>query len=135
MTTTANPTLTRWFPQLQTVAAITGLHASRSPDTPAVECDGRVTTYAQLHRDSNRTANALLRAGLGRGSRVAYLGKESELYYELLFACAKAGAPGSGGPFWRLSPRHLLSISSAAPGFAGPPPACCSSPFRGSGRS
>ncbi|MFD3869498.1 long-chain-fatty-acid--CoA ligase [Streptomyces sp. NPDC058623] len=79
-------------PGLQHVADTVAFHAVRSPDRPAIECEGRVVTYAALHRESNRAAHALLRAGIGPGSRVGYLGKESEYYYEALFACAKNGA-------------------------------------------
>ncbi|MFE0678104.1 long-chain-fatty-acid--CoA ligase [Streptomyces sp. NPDC058867] len=67
------------------------LHAQRQPDTPAVLCEGRELTYRALHEESNRVAHALRAAGLEPGDRVAYLGKESEHYYEILFACAKTG--------------------------------------------
>ncbi|MEU9132276.1 hypothetical protein AB0D08_29905, partial [Kitasatospora sp. NPDC048540] len=30
--------------------------------------------------------------GLGRGARIAYLGRESEHYYDLAVGCAKGGA-------------------------------------------
>jgi acyl-CoA synthetase (AMP-forming)/AMP-acid ligase II len=56
----------------------------------AISCAGRSLTYAELHRNSNRIANAITAAGLRPGSRVAYLGKESEHYYEILFAAAKS---------------------------------------------
>ncbi|MFH9399271.1 long-chain-fatty-acid--CoA ligase [Streptomyces sp. NPDC017638] len=66
-------------------------HAGRQPEAAAVICEGRTLTYGVLHHGSNRMAHALLAAGLGEGDRVAYLGKESEHYYEALFACAKTG--------------------------------------------
>jgi fatty-acyl-CoA synthase/long-chain acyl-CoA synthetase len=94
------------YPELQNVAQITGFHAGRAPESAAIECEGRVVTYAQLHRQSNRAAHALLAAGLQRGSRVAYLGKESEYYYEILIACAKSGTvlvPIN----WRLAPGEI----------------------------
>ncbi|WP_327693507.1 fatty acid--CoA ligase [Streptomyces sp. NBC_00459] len=78
-------------PELRTLARTTGFHARHRPTTPAVLCEGRTLTYEQLHRESNRIAHALQDAGLGAGDRVAYLGKESEHYYEILFACAKSG--------------------------------------------
>ncbi|WP_020126685.1 long-chain-fatty-acid--CoA ligase [Streptomyces sp. 303MFCol5.2] len=78
-------------PELRTLARTTGLHARHRPDTPAILCEGRTLTYGQLHRESNRIAHALRAAGLTPGDRVAYLGKESEHYYEILFACAKSG--------------------------------------------
>ncbi|MFD3373824.1 MULTISPECIES: long-chain-fatty-acid--CoA ligase [unclassified Streptomyces] len=76
---------------MKTLAQTTGHHAERQPDLPAVLCEGRTLTYDQLHRESNRVAHALQAAGLVPGDRVAYLGKESEHYYEILFGCAKSG--------------------------------------------
>ncbi|MEV7341170.1 long-chain-fatty-acid--CoA ligase [Streptomyces sp. NPDC093544] len=78
-------------PQLQTLVQTTSFHAQHQPATPAVLCEGRTLTYEQLHRESNRIAHALQAAGLKPGDRVAYLGKESEHYYEILFGCAKSG--------------------------------------------
>lgn len=80
-----------YFPELQTVTDTVTFHARRTPEATAVECEGRTVSYRALDRESSRAAHALLTAGLSTGSRVAYLGKESELYYELLFACAKSG--------------------------------------------
>jgi len=71
-------------------AAVSG-HARTRPDQPAIICEGRVTSYGELHRHSNRAAHALLAAGLRPGDRVAYLGRESEYYYLALLAGAKAG--------------------------------------------
>jgi acyl-CoA synthetase (AMP-forming)/AMP-acid ligase II len=80
-----------YYPNLRTVASVAGFHASRAPGTTAIICSGRPVTYAQLHRESNRVAHAISAAGLPPGSRVAYLGKESEHYYEILFGAAKSG--------------------------------------------
>ena len=78
-------------PQLQTLVQTTSFHAQHQPTTPAILCEGRTLTYEQLHRESNRIAGALQAAGLAPGDRVAYLGKESEHYYAILFGCAKSG--------------------------------------------
>lgn len=78
------------FPELQTVHATIETHARRQPDHTALIIGERQLSYRALHAASNRTAQALRAAGHGRGTRVAYLGKESERYYDLLFACAKA---------------------------------------------
>jgi long-chain acyl-CoA synthetase len=79
-----------YYPNLRTVASVVGFHAGRTPDTTAVICSGRSLTYAQMHRESNRVAHGISAAGLQPGSRVAYLGKESEHYYEILFGAAKS---------------------------------------------
>ncbi|MGF7234687.1 MAG: long-chain-fatty-acid--CoA ligase [Frankia sp.] len=78
------------YPRLRTLQDTVAFHAEHRPDHPAILCDDRRITYAELHRESNRWARAILASGVGPGSRVAYLGKESEHYYRLLFACAKS---------------------------------------------
>ncbi|WP_460106348.1 fatty acid--CoA ligase [Streptomyces sp. YKOK-J1] len=91
-------------------------HAGSRPDHPAIVCEDRVTTYEKFHRDSNRAAHALRTCGVRRGDRIAYLGRESENYYLVMIACAKAGAvlvPVN----WRLTPSevdHILRDSGAA---------------------
>ncbi|GHF30026.1 acyl-CoA synthetase [Streptomyces mashuensis] len=90
-------------------------HAAERPGHPAVVCEGRTTTYAELDDRSTRAAHALRAAGIGRGARVAYFGRESEHYYLAVLACAKTGAvlvPVN----WRLTPgevTHILRDSGA----------------------
>ncbi|MFJ9360841.1 fatty acid--CoA ligase [Streptomyces mirabilis] len=85
------PTDRLHHPELETLVQTASFHAHHQPTTPAVLFEGRTMTYEQLHRESNRIAHALQAAGLTPGDRVAYLGKESEHYYEILFGCAKSG--------------------------------------------
>lgn len=100
---------------MNTLHARSALHARVRPDHPAVRCEGRQFTYRQLHLESNRTAHALVAAGLRAGSRVAYLGRESEHYYGIVLACAKTGmvmVPIN----WRLTAAeidHILRDSGA----------------------
>ncbi|MFE8941659.1 long-chain-fatty-acid--CoA ligase [Streptomyces sp. NPDC007872] len=102
-------------PSTDTIGARSSLHADRRPDHPAIICGGRHVTYAALHRASNRTAHALAAAGLARGDRVAYLGREDEHYYDLVLGCAKTGVvlvPIN----WRLTADevdHILRDSGA----------------------
>jgi long-chain acyl-CoA synthetase len=109
-----------YVPHLRTVHDAVAWHAAERPDHAAVICADRTVTYGELHRSSTRTANAMHRSGVEAGDRVAYLGKESEQYYDILFACAKAGAvlvPIN----WRLKPaeiHHILHDSGAALLFA-----------------
>jgi len=99
----------------QTLTASSAEHARRRPDHPAIVCEGREVTYAELHRRSNQTAHALIAEGLGTGARVAYLGRESEHFYEIALGCAKSGTvlvPIN----WRLTAReveHVLRDSKA----------------------
>jgi acyl-CoA synthetase (AMP-forming)/AMP-acid ligase II len=99
----------------RTVAACSARHAAQRPDHIAVSCEDREVSYAELHRRSNRTGHALRAAGLRAGARVAYLGRDSEHYYDLAIGCAKAGTvlvPIN----WRLTGReidHILRDSGA----------------------
>ncbi|MFC8848022.1 MULTISPECIES: long-chain-fatty-acid--CoA ligase [unclassified Micromonospora] len=99
----------------RTVGGVVARHATAIPQHPAIVCAGRVLTYADLHRGSNQAARAMTAAGLRTGSRVAYLGVESEWYYELFVGCARAGTvlvPIN----WRLTPpeiAHILRDSGA----------------------
>ncbi|MDH6135466.1 acyl-CoA synthetase (AMP-forming)/AMP-acid ligase II [Kitasatospora sp. MAA4] len=98
-----------------TITARLRRHAAERPEHPAIICEGRQVTYAQLHRASNRTAQALRAAGLTPGTRVAYLGRESEHYYDIVLGALKAGVvlvPIN----WRLTAReidHVLRDSGA----------------------
>ncbi|MFD5543438.1 long-chain-fatty-acid--CoA ligase [Streptomyces sp. NPDC127079] len=103
-------------PQLTTLVETARFHAGHRPDVTAVVCEDRALTYARLHQESNRIAHALRAAGAAPGARVAYLGKESEDYYAILFACAKSGTvlvPIN----WRLTApevSHILRDSGSA---------------------
>jgi acyl-CoA synthetase (AMP-forming)/AMP-acid ligase II len=109
-----------YLPHLHTIHDIIAWHAMERPDHPAVICADRTVTYGELDQSSNRTGNAMHRSGVEAGDRVAYLGKESEQYYDILFACAKTGAvlvPIN----WRLKPaeiHHILLDSGATLLFA-----------------
>ncbi|MFL6118529.1 long-chain-fatty-acid--CoA ligase [Actinophytocola sp.] len=103
-----------------TIHAIIANHAQARPNHPAIICQGRTLTYAELHDQSTTTANAMHRSGVEAGDRVGYLGKESEQYYDILFAAAKTGAVLT--PInWRLKPaeiHHILHDSGATLLFA-----------------
>src|SRR5919201_4925199 len=91
------------------VADVIRRAAERRPGVVALRHGERELTYAQLDERSSRLAQALLAAGIGRGSRVAYLGRTAPEVIELLFAVSKIGAvivPLN----WRLSPRELGGV-------------------------
>ncbi|MBO2447232.1 AMP-binding protein [Actinomadura barringtoniae] len=75
-----------------TIHAVLADHAGGPPTQAALICDGWPVGYGELHRESNRAARSLRAAGAGPGTRVAYLGRETEHFYEVLFGCAKTGA-------------------------------------------
>ena len=67
-------------------------------------------------------AQGLLAEGCAHGARIAFLDKNSDLFYELIFGCAKAGAV-SVGINWRLAPpevAYVVNDSAAEVLFVGP---------------
>jgi long-chain acyl-CoA synthetase len=98
-----------------TLADIVRRWAIQRPDAPAITFDGSTTSFAKLHERSSRLANGLLDAGLQTGDRVAVLSKNSPVFYELAFACAKSGTV-SAGLNWRLAPAEIAAVvADAAP--------------------
>ena len=71
--------------------------------------EGDELTYGDLHLRSNRAANGLIALGVKPGERVAYMGKNSHIYFEILAGVAKIGAVMS--PInWRLAPPEVSYI-------------------------
>lgn len=95
------------------VVSIVRDHARERGGAPAVSGDGRTVSYADLHERSSRVAQALLAAGLGRGSRVAYVGKNAPEYFDLLFGAAKIGAV-TAPVNWRLTPAEIAAVVADA---------------------
>jgi acyl-CoA synthetase (AMP-forming)/AMP-acid ligase II len=79
------------FDSMRYVADYPSHGAGRFPDRPAIVADSGTYTYGELDRASDRFANYLVAQGFGPGSRVAYLGKNSELMFPVLFGCIRAG--------------------------------------------
>jgi long-chain acyl-CoA synthetase len=95
------------------VADVIRRQARRRPGAVALRHGDRELTYAELDARSNRLAQALQASGVGRGTRVAYLGRAAPEVIELLFAVSKIGAvivPLN----WRLSPRELAQVLADA---------------------
>lgn len=110
------------FTRMPTLGAIAGYHAQERPGAVALTFEGRETTYADFDRLTDRVASALAQAGVRKGQRIAYVGKNSDHYFELLFGAAKIGAVMT--PIgWRLSPAEVAYIvedAEAALVFVGP---------------
>ncbi|QFT76233.1 Long-chain-fatty-acid--CoA ligase FadD13 [Erythrobacter sp. THAF29] len=84
-------------------------HARLQGDTPAFTFGDEVITFAQLEEGSNRVAHALLASGLGKGDRVAFLGKNHPLYFGALLGAAKIGAVMTPVN-WRLAAPEVAYI-------------------------
>jgi acyl-CoA synthetase (AMP-forming)/AMP-acid ligase II len=66
--------------------------ARTQPDAPAVVIGGRRCGYRELDQAADRAATGLARAGVGPGSRVAWLGRNGVGYVALALAVRRRGA-------------------------------------------
>jgi acyl-CoA synthetase (AMP-forming)/AMP-acid ligase II len=96
--------------------------ANTSGGAIAFEFEGSATTFSEFNIKTNRIANALKALGVAPHERIAYLGKNSDAYFELLFGAMKANvvmAPVN----WRLAGPEVAFIvedCKAAVLFVGP---------------
>lgn len=65
--------------------------------------------FLELYQRSNRLANALLKLGAQRGSKVAFMEKNCHQFFEFIFGCAKMGAVALPVNF-RLKGRELAHV-------------------------
>jgi len=62
------------------------------PDRPAISCEGKKVTYAEVSDRVNRLANALIGLGVQKGDMVSILQVNCSQFVEAYFAVAKVGA-------------------------------------------
>jgi fatty-acyl-CoA synthase len=67
-------------------------HAERFPERPALEFEGRTTSWRSLLEGTQTTAGALAEAGVERGDVVALLLHNSDRFLELMHAISHLGA-------------------------------------------
>lgn len=105
-----------------TLVDIVREQAAKRGDGIAYEFEGRRTSFEALDAETDRVANGLIAMGLGKGGRIAYLGKNSDAYFELLLGAAKAGVVMTPVN-WRLAApeaAYIVNDCSAAVLFVGP---------------
>jgi acyl-CoA synthetase (AMP-forming)/AMP-acid ligase II len=79
------------------------------PARAAFTFEGRSTDFQTFARHTDQVAAALRAAGVRPGERVAYLGKNSDLFFEALYGAVKAGAVMA--PInWRLAGPEISVI-------------------------
>jgi acyl-CoA synthetase (AMP-forming)/AMP-acid ligase II len=61
------------------------------PNRMALQEGDRRHSYAELEDLTAKVASALLAAGLQKGDRIAWIGKNSDLYFTLFYGAARAG--------------------------------------------
>ena len=83
--------------------------ASERGDMIAHQQDDRTTTFAQMEVRSRQIAALLRQLGVGKGDRIAWIGKNADLYFQMFYAAARIGvvmAPIG----WRLAPAEMAYI-------------------------
>ncbi len=96
-----------------TLDGIVRRNALRFPRRAALACGERELTWSGLDARVDRLAAAFEAAGLGRGDRVAILMGNRPEYFELYFACARAGLIAV--PLnYRLTPVEAAQLLAAA---------------------
>ncbi len=97
------------YADIKTLADIPRLYGKTRPEKTAL-VDGRgAISFARLDERSNRIANFILGHGIPARSNIGFLGKNSSLYFELLFGINKAGSTMS--PMnWRLAAPELAAV-------------------------
>ncbi|RYY28557.1 MAG: long-chain-fatty-acid--CoA ligase [Sphingomonadales bacterium] len=84
-------------------------HAAAAPERAALIYGDRVTSYAKLLVRSGQVARALRSERLEPDARIAYLGKNSDTYFELLLGAAHAGVAMTPVG-WRLGAGEIATI-------------------------
>ncbi|MBN9062313.1 MAG: acyl-CoA synthetase [Rhizobiales bacterium 65-9] len=94
---------------IKTLAELPPYQARALGAKRALRFEGRDTSFAEFDRHTAQVANGLMELGLKRGDRIAYLGRNSDWYFELLFGAIRAGIVLS--PIgWRLADPEILFI-------------------------
>ncbi|MFC4291792.1 fatty acid--CoA ligase [Sphingorhabdus arenilitoris] len=83
--------------------------AADRPNSPALTEEDRVWTFSDLERRTAQVAGMLQHLGLEKGDRIAWAGKNSDLYFTLFYGAARMGVvmvPVG----WRLAPAEWAFI-------------------------
>ncbi|PZA13326.1 fatty acid--CoA ligase [Rhodopseudomonas palustris] len=105
-----------------TLADVIRAQAKTRGDEIAYEFEGRISSFADFDRHTNQVARALQASGVQPNERIAYLGKNSDIYFELWSGAIKAKAV-MAPVNWRLAGPEIAYIvedCKAAILFVGP---------------
>ena len=89
------------------VADVVRTFGASKPDAPMIKFDGRVVSWADMHRRSSQVASAFVARGIEAQERIAFLEKNSVEYFEVLFGASKANIVDVSVN-WRLVPAEIL---------------------------
>lgn len=110
------------FDEIGTLGDLARFHGAGRPAKEATWFEGRSISYGEFDRLTNQVANGLIAEGLKSGSRVGFMDKNSDDFYQVVFGCAKSNTV-SVGINWRLAPpevAYILNDSKAEVLFVGP---------------
>ena len=98
---------------MRVLADVSRTQARTQPQATAQIFRHRVTSYLELDQRASQVANGLIMLGCRPSTRIGYLGKNSDLYFELLLGALKADVvlvPVN----WRLAPPEAAAILNDA---------------------
>lgn len=99
--------------EIRTVADIMRVQARHTPDAIAQVFEDRRTSYGELNDRASRVAQGLIAEKCVKGTRVGFIGKGSDRYFEMLYGATKAGAVPVAVN-WRLAPPEIAFILNDA---------------------
>jgi acyl-CoA synthetase (AMP-forming)/AMP-acid ligase II len=99
--------------QLSCVADISRYQAKINANRVAQIFEGRETTYAELDKMASQIANGLIKEGCQPNTRIGYLGKNSDYFFEVMSGAAKANVV-IAGVNWRLAAPEIEYIINDA---------------------
>lgn len=102
-----------FFPEIKCVGDVPRFHGQTRPDQVAMVFEDRISTYKEFDDRTSQVANALSAMGVKAGDRIAFIGKNSDWYFELFFGATKLNAvmvPVN----WRLAPPEVAYIANDA---------------------
>ena len=101
---------TKTMPHLADIARV---QSELRPSEVAFWFEGEETTFAELNSRANQVSNGLLALGVTADQRVGYLAKNTAVYYEMLYGCAKARAVMNGVNTRLAAPEVQFILSDA----------------------
>ena len=105
-----------------TLADVVRAQGASRAETTCFVFEGRTTTFGAFDKHTNQVANGLIALGVKPNERIAYLGKNSDTYFELLLGAVKAKVVMTPVN-WRLAGPEIAFIvedCKAAVLFVGP---------------
>ena len=97
------------IPENKTLQELFEWRFSRTPDSVAHKFLDRETTYKELKNYSNQVANGLIELGCKPDTRIAYYGKNSDFFFEVLIGTLKSNTV-TVGVNWRLAPPEVSYV-------------------------